>query len=337
MLNAILSFLSAFLVFLTSLSAAVLPAKEPEPAPATEKDEVSLPLGGGADPWFYEHDGRYYYCYSLGNGIGVKSADSLAALWDAEGRRVYTAPADTMYSTDYWAPELHYLDGRWYIYVAADDGANENHRMYVLSCDTPDGEFVMAGKITDPSDKWAIDGTVLEYNNELWFIWSGWENDSDGQQNLYIAHMSDPTHIDGGRVRISTPSRKWEKNGMPINEGPEILYHGTKVFLVYSASGSWTDDYCLGMLTLTGAPDSALGWVKSPAAVFSKAETAYGPGHCSFVTSGGVDYIVYHANVESGTGWGGRSVRIQPFSYRLGVPAFGEPLAAGETVEIYKY
>lgn len=336
MLNPIISFLTAILVFLTSLSAAIRPA-ETEPLPAVESDTVTLPLGGGADPWFYEHEGRYYYCYSLGNGVGVKSADTLAELYGAEGRRVYTAPGGTPYSAEYWAPELHFIDGRWYIYVAADDGANENHRMYVLSCDTPDGDFVMEGKIADPTDKWAIDGTVLQYNGELWFVWSGWEGDENGQQNLYIAHMSDPTHIDGERVLISAPTLKWEKNGMPINEGPEILYHDDKTFLVYSASGSWTDDYCLGMLTLTGDPGKKLGWAKSPVAVFSKAETAYGPGHCSFVTSGGVDYIVYHANEVSGTGWNGRSVRIQPFSYRLGVPAFGRPLAAGEKVEIYKF
>ncbi|MBR6005376.1 MAG: family 43 glycosylhydrolase, partial [Clostridia bacterium] len=148
------------------------------------------------------------------------------------------------------------------------------------------------------------------------------------------AHMSDPLHIDGERVLISSPLFSWEKKGMPINEGPAVLYHGDDVFLVYSASGSWTDDYCLGMLTLTGNPGSAAGWTKSPFPVMKKTDTAFGPGHCSFVTSGGEDYIVYHANLESGTGWNARSIRLQPFSYRFGLPVFGTPAKEGDKITI---
>ncbi|MBQ1551950.1 MAG: glycoside hydrolase family 43 protein [Clostridia bacterium] len=335
MFHPIVSLFTVLAVFLTSVCAAVTPVRKAEvPSEPEGGVSVTLPLGGGSDPWFYEHDGTYYWCYSLGNGVGVKSAETLAELYASPGKRVYTAPGGTAYSSNYWAPELHYIDGRWYIYVAADDGANENHRMYVLSCDTPDGEFVMEGKICDSSDKWAIDGTVLRYKGELWFIWSGWEDDSDGKQNIFIAHMSDPTHIDSDHVRISSPVFGWERRGMPINEGPEILYHGDSVFLVYSASGSWTDDYCLGMLTLTGDPGCAPGWVKNPIPVFSKTDTAYGPGHCSFITFGGAEYIVYHANEVSGTGWNGRSIRIQPFIYRLGAPVFGKPLPAGSSVTV---
>ena len=329
-----LSVFSAFFVVIASLFNAVLPA--PERKVPEDGVTLAMPLGGGCDPWFCEHDGRYYYCYSLGNGVGVKSADSLDRLFDSEGRRVYTAPQNCGYSSDYWAPELHFIDGWCYIYVCADDGANENHRMYVLSCDTPDGDYVMEGKICDSTDRWAIDGTVLKYENELWLVWSGWEGDTDGSQNLYIAHMSDPLHIDGERVLISSPSFSWEKKGMPINEGPAVLYHDEDVFLVYSASGSWTDDYCLGMLKLTGNPGSAAGWAKSPLPVMKKTDTAFGPGHCSFVTSGGEDYIVYHANIESGTGWNARSVRLQPFSYRFGLPVFGAPVKEGGTVTIRK-
>ena len=331
----ILSLFSAALIFFASLFNAILPAPERK-APEGKKTAVAMPLGGGCDPWFCEYGGRYYYCYPLGNGMGVKSADSLAELWDAPGRRVYTAPEGTDYSSDYWAPELHFIDSRWYIYVCADDGANENHRMYVLSCDTPDGDYVMEGKIADKTDKWAIDGTVLRAGEELWFIWSGWEGDSDGCQNLYIAHMSDPLHIDSERVKISSPVYSWEKNGMPVNEGPAVLCGEEGIFLFYSASGSWTDDYCLGMLTLTGNPGSADGWVKSPLPVMKKAETAFGPGHCSFVSSGGEDYIVYHANIESGTGWNARSVRLQPVSYRFGLPVTGSPVKSGDTVDIYE-
>ena len=65
--------------------------------------------------------------------------------------------------------ELHKIGGRWYIYVAADDGDNYHHRMYVLGCtgENPTDKYEMLGKITDKTDKWAIDGTVLRYNGCL--------------------------------------------------------------------------------------------------------------------------------------------------------------------------
>lgn len=287
----------------------------------------------GNDPWVVEHNGKYYYCYSAGNGVCVAEVPSIHQISEENAKVVYRAPEGTAFSHEWWAPELHYIQGEWYIYVAADDGNNDNHRMYVLrgTSQDPTKAFRMLGQITDPSNKWAIDGTVLQWKGELYFIWSGWEGDENFAQNIYIAHMSDPRTIDSERVMLSTPSFAWEKNGGPcyINEGPAVLIHGDDVFIVYSGSGSWTDDYCLGTLTLTG--DNLLkrsSWKKSQISVFRKAiDVAYGPGHCSFTTAvDGSIWMVYHANLVAGTGWSGRSVWIAPITFRDdGTPIFGKP------------
>ena len=241
----------------------------------------------GADPWVIRHGDKYYYCYAsyvwFYGGVAVAELDSPDQLGSVEGKQVYTAPTeDTTYSFEYWAPELHYLNGEWYIYVAADDGQNENHLMCVLkgTSQDPTDPFEFVGVITDPSDKWAIDGTVMQLNGELYFIWSGWEGDVNVAQNIYIAHMSDPCTIDSERVCLSTPKYSWEKKGEPyVNEGPAVLQHEGKTFVAYSASGSWTDDYCLGLLTLTGEdPLNPEHWEKSTTPVFKKRTgVAYGP------------------------------------------------------------
>jgi GH43 family beta-xylosidase len=76
-------------------------------------------------------------------------------------------------------------------------------------------------------------------------------------QNIYIARLKNPWTVEGKRVMLSTPQFPWEEvgdlpNGNPphlnVNEGPEILAHGDKLFLLYSASACWTDHYALGML-----------------------------------------------------------------------------------------
>ncbi len=321
---------------------------EPETETETETEEettvpttyhsVQNPVAPtGADPWIVRHGDKYYYCYAsyvwFFGGVAVAELDSLEDIGKVEGSQVYTGPTDpaTEYSFEHWAPELHYINGEWYIYVAADDGNNETHRMYVLkgTSQDPTDPFEFVGKITDPSDKWAIDGTVMQHDGELYFIWSGWEGDVNVAQNIYIAHMSDPCTIDSERVCLSVPEYAWEKNGEPhVNEGPAVLQHDGKTFVAYSASGSWTDDYCLGLLTLVGEdPLNPDHWEKSTSPVFKKrVGVAYGPGHCSFTTApDGSVWMIYHANLESGTGWEGRSVWISPVTFKDdGTPDFGK-------------
>ncbi len=311
------------------------PTETEEETVVTYKTVQNPVVSSANDPWVVEHEGHYYYCRSfwyLAPGIMVTEIPSPDALTNEGGEVVFVAPENTAYSAEYWAPELHYINGEWYIYVAADDGRNETHRMYVLkgTSQDPTDPFEMVGQITDPSDKWAIDGTVMVHRGELYFVWSGWQGNSNVAQNIYIAHMSDPCTIDSERVRLSTPTYDWERVGQPyVNEGPTALYHGEDTFLVYSASGSWTDDYCLGLLTLVGEdPMDPASWQKSAEPVFkSRPTVAFGPGHCCFtVAADGSLWMLYHANLKSGTGWDGRSGWIAPVTFAAdGTPDFGFP------------
>ena len=299
-------------------------------------------VAGGADPWVVRWHGQYYYCQSGGgHAIWVSRSPKLQDLGRAAARRVWTPPPRTAYSKELWAPELHYLRGKWWIYVAADDGDNAHHRMYVLegSADDPQAPFTFKGKIAAPTDRWAIDATVLQMpGDRLYLIWSGWEGAENVAQHLYIAPMSNPWTISGERVRLSSPELGWEKHGNPlINEGPEVLWHGDRLFLIYSASGSWGDDYCLGQLAWTGGdvldPKS---WLKKPGPVFARTKDVFGPGHCSFVKSpdGTEDWMVYHSAKFSGAGWN-RRVNLQRFTWNTdGSPNFGVPVSAGVPLPI---
>jgi GH43 family beta-xylosidase len=270
------------------------------------------------------------------DGVWVTAATNLEDIGTGPDKRVWTPEPGTSHSKEVWAPELHFLDGKWYIYVAADNGDNDNHRMWVLEGTSldPQQPFVLKGIIAPPKNGWAIDGTVLEMpGGKLYFIWSGWRGTVNDAQNLYIAPMSNPWTISGhARFCISRPEYPWEKNGLPINEGPETLWHGTHLFIIYSASGFWTDDYCLGELVWNGGdvldPKS---WVKKPQPVFSRTATVFGPGHCSFVPSpdGTEDWIVYHAHVNRRSS-NARDVRIQRFTWNKdGSPDFGSPVSPG--------
>lgn len=283
---------------------------------------------GGDDPYVIEHDGSYYYCWSSG-GVKVAKIDGLDNIVKDNGKQVFSSGAGF---SNVWAPELHYIDGEWYIYVAMCEGTDDNaaHRMYCLkgTSQDPTDPFVLMGKVTDSTDKWAIDGTVFKYNDELYTVWSGWQGDHDGQQNLYLAHMSNPWTIDSARVLISTPSLPYERHDTSpaaVNEGPAVLVQGDRIIVVYSCNGSWGDNYSLTAVYCDGSRMlNSRAWQKLEKPLLIKGKQTYGPGHCSFTTAeDGSLWVIYHANLIAGSGWGGRSVRIQPVEWKDGLPYIG--------------
>ncbi|HUK26471.1 MAG TPA: glycoside hydrolase family 43 protein [Terriglobales bacterium] len=327
-----------------------------KPGPATTFTNPLLPTG--PDPWVEHKDGVYYYMNTTGVNLTLWKTHSMPALKSAEKRVVWIPPASGPYSHEIWAPEIHFLEGKWYIYFAADAATNISHRIWVVenaSADPLQGTWTLKGKVSAPSDKWAIDPSVFEDRGKLYLIWSGWEEDENGTQSLYIARLKNPWTVEGVRGRISTPEYPWEKVGdvdarvlpdspphIDVNEGPELLKHGDKLFLIYSASACWTDAYSLGMLTATSGTDllNPSSWKKSPRPVFQQDPNAgvYAPGHNSFFKSpdGKQDWILYHANSAPGQGCGEhRSPRAQSFSWRQdGTPDFGRPLATDTRIPL---
>ena len=223
-----------------------------------------------------------------------------------------------------------------YVYFAATtcDDRNENHRMFVIENTNGDpfsGSFNWKGQITDVTNKWAIDGTVLQQpGGRLYFIWSGWEGDVDVRQILYIAEMSNPWTISSPRVEIARPVFNWETNHQPfINEGPQVTIRNGVISLVYSASGSWTNDYCLGLITTSVNSDllKAGSWQKRANPIFRATGSVFGPGHQSFTKSRDdrEDWIIYHSARFSGSGWI-REIRAQRFTWNAdSTPNLGSP------------
>lgn len=315
---------------------------------AQQKNTFHNPLlSSGPDPWVTYKDGYYYYMHTVGNHLELWKTPDMARLASAPHKNIWTPPSAGPYSKEIWAPEIHFLRGKWYVYFSADDGDNQHHRIYVLENSSPDpmeGNWEIKGKVATPADKWAIDASVFEHKQKLYMIWSGWEGDKNGEQDIYIAEMKDPLTTVGPRVRLSRPELAWETHGdlndpqlphVNVNEGPEILKHGNKVFLFYSASACWTDFYALGMLVADA--DSELldtaSWKKSTRPMFlqSPETSVYAPGHNSFFTTpdGKQSWILYHANDNPGDGCGNkRSPRMQPFTWnKEGMPVLGKPVS----------
>jgi GH43 family beta-xylosidase len=305
----------------------------------------SNPLGAGADPYVVRWNGMYYLVRSSGGAVWIDRAASLDNIHnstpESDSVKVWTPPAGTGYSKQIWAPELHFFNGKWYIYVAASDGNNDTHRMQVLERNGTDpfGAFTYKGQIAAATDRWAIDGTAFEWQGSMYFVWSGWPSATNGQQNLYIAQMDTPWSLGTDRVLLSTPTYSWEKYGLAINEGPEALIEGSTLNIIYSASGYWTNQYSLGRLTYNGVGPilSAVSWTKASQPVFKATSEVTGVGHASFTKSpdGSENWIVYHAHADPTTFNDDRVIRIQPFTFNAnGTPNFGQPVPPGQLLTV---
>lgn len=292
----------------------------------------------GADPWLEYFEGNYYLTTTTWTSqLVMRKSPTLAGLATATPIHIWSE-SELERCCNFWAFEFHRLKTekgyRWYVMYTS--GIAENYDRQHLSViesqgDDPLGPYTYKG--SPMPDTWNIDGNYLEHDGQLYLLWSEWVKD---EQSIFIAKMVNPWTITGEKVLISKPDYEWEKSGMKVNEGPEILKRNGRTFMVYSASFCNTPDYKLGLIELTGDPLKPESWAKSPEPVFSRANGVYGPGHNGFFKSpdGTEDWLIYHGNASEKEGCSStRSLRAQKFTWTADdTPNFGEPVAAGESV-----
>ncbi|OBZ15194.1 MULTISPECIES: family 43 glycosylhydrolase [Bacillales] len=304
-----------------------------------------------ADPWVYKHtDGYYYFTASVPeyDRLEVRRAKTIQELGSAEAVVVWRKYETGPMSANIWAPEIHFIKGKWYIYFAAArtsetvDGLFD-HRMFVIeneSANPLEGNWTEKGQVKANWESFALDATSFEHEGVQYLVWAQKDPAIKGNSNLYIAPMSNPWTISGKQVMIATPEYDWEKIGFLVNEGAAVLKRNGKIFISYSASA--TDyNYCLGLLSAADTSDllNPASWSKSAEPVFQTNEATgqYGPGHNSFTVSpdGEQDIIVYHArNYKEIVGDPlydpNRHTRAQVFGWNEdGTPDFGIPVADG--------
>lgn len=348
--------LVAFLLyplFMLGCTTAVAPTVVQESDQAVAEEYFTNPIADGADPWVFRKDDTYYFCSAGNGGIQVSKSEKLTE--PGEKVTVWKTPETGWNKSNVWAPELHRFNGKWYIYYAAakkGGGPFLYQRSGVLEsvADDPFGPYVDKGMLytgdsiqyASSAPKWAIDLTPLQLNGQLYAIWSGWEGDAETdktKQHLYMATMSNPWTISSNRVLLSSPEESWETGGpLDLNEGPQVLKHKEKAFIIYSARESWLKEYRLGQLTLSDTlvnPMEATYWVKS-GPVFEGTDEVLGVGHCSFTTSpdGTEHWILYHSKKTTTPGWD-RNIRAQEFTWTAdGFPSFGVPVPAGVPIPV---
>lgn len=298
-----------------------------------------------ADPWVYKHtDGYYYFTGSVPGyqSIEVRRATSLEGLETGERVLVWHAHDTGKQSQLIWAPEIHFIHGKWYIYYAASDDAeirdqDHHHRMFVIenTAETPmNDQWVEKGQVITQFESFSLDATVFEHKNDLYYVWAQQDPRIPGNSNLYMSKMANPWTLKGKQVLLSIPEYSWERIGFKVNEGPAAISRNGKVFLTYSASAT-DENYAMGLLWADEDSDLLNGYswhkAKEPVFVSSERNHLYGPGHNSFTTVDGRDVLIYHARPEKNKQGDpldnpNRHAHAQFFRWdEQGFPVFGEP------------
>jgi GH43 family beta-xylosidase len=289
----------------------------------------------GQDPWLVAFEGGHLLVQSARRDrrIVVRRVHDVDRMEVGPPRTIWApspwrARRGLRHDRQLWAPELHEIDGRWYLYVAASDGIDAHHRCYAHVADSPFGPFEEVGWMGDVAhDFWAIDLTVLEHAGRRYAMWSGVEGrDDHAAQHLYIAPMLDPVTVSAPRVRIASPDLPWEHSVAGINEGPQVLRRPDgHTFVLFSANASWSTAYSTGVMELVGAdPLDPAAWRKhgDPLLV--------GGGHgCAIETPGGLRFV-HHRKTGSEPGWSDRVIVAAPLDWdRRGIPV----IAGGTTMQ----
>jgi GH43 family beta-xylosidase len=300
-------------------------------AQAAEPPQFANPLlPSGPDPWIVRDGDSYYYMSTRGDRLAIRKTNDLTRLADAAEITVWRPPAVGPNAQSIWAPELHRIDSKWYIYytAAASGHDDDDHRaVFVIenaAADPTQGEWVDRGRLATAHP--GIDGTTFTVDGKRYFAYSPYVGPDSV---LAIVAMSNPWTLVGSETIVARPDRKWERQGgRQILEGPEFL-PGPKgdLFLAYSGSACWSDDYAIGLLRAPAGSDplDAAAWKKASRPILAKdpQRKVYAPGHNGFFESAdGQTWIVYHANPAAGMGC---TAKRAPHIQRVHWNAAGEP------------
>lgn len=285
--------------------------------------ETEIFIADRADPYITRgSDGYYYFTASYPmygardtegyDRIILRKASSIEGLATAEEKVIWDESESDTAHRFIWAPEIHEIDGKWYVYFAASGQKNNvwDINCHVIACDGDDpyedawtdmGKFRTTEDDTFSFTGFSLDMTYFECSGKHYVIWAQKPNLS----NLYMATIDpkEPWKLTSEPIMLTTPEYYWERVSIPVNEGPAVMIHEGKVFMAFSASATGPE-YCIGLMYADETADlmDKSSWTKMEKPLLTSTDLIgeYGPGHNSFVKDENGDWVfVYHSRSEA--------------------------------------
>ncbi len=251
-------------------------------------------LDGCADPDVIWHDGVcYLYATNTDRkedqekGFKVYSSTDLVHWTD---RGMALRAADSWGEDQFWAPDIVYVDGLFYLSYSVEE------HLCIATSASPLGPFVQKEKKPLHEDIKEIDSHFFQ--------------DKDGTWYLYFVRFFESNQIWGAQMtedrmgireetltQLLIPDTPWECDQWPVNEAPYMIYHNDLYYLTYSGS------HCLSNYGSGYAvSDSPLGpftkYEGNP--ILRSNDRVHGVGHHCITHSpdGKQMFIIYHRHYD---------------------------------------
>jgi beta-xylosidase len=250
-----------------------------------------VPLG---DPFIMLWNGTYYaYGTQSPDGIVVYVSDDLKN-WsvpaDISGG-LALSKADVWAEKRFWAPEVYYVKGKFYMFYSADE------HICAATSDSPLGPFRQAVQEPMIIDEKCIDNSLfIDVDGKAYL---GFCRFNDGN-NVWIAELEDDLlHIKKGTMhKCINVSQKWEEVWPRVNEGSFITRHNSTYYMTYSANSYESPFYGIGVATSANIYGPWIKYDRNP--ILQKPGDLQGVGHSAmFTDKSGKLRIVFHAHNSS--------------------------------------
>ena len=282
------------------------------------------------DPYVLQYGGKYYmYATSSKIGFIVRESSNLVD-WVDKGLALDKNSIGNKWGNgNFWAPEVKHIRDKFYMVYSAL-GNNGKMKIRIAVSNQPLGPFINHSEPFLDSDAYSyIDGDMFVDGKHvyLYFVKDCSLNILNGKHvsQIFVAALNDSlTGFKSKPKLILSPDQQWEGIGSNWlwNEGPFVMKHEARYYLLYSANSYASPDYSIGVAT----SDSPVGtWTKYSGNPILKKDPALhvsGPGHCMVTMSPDHSewFIVYHTHSDFDHPSGNRNMCIDRLVFSNGMP-----------------
>ena len=201
------------------------------------------------DPFILPDNGKYYL---TGTNASDKTFFPVYVSEDlvhwSEAKTIYAPSEDMQDTLDYWAPEIHFYKGKYYLFATINrDG--DYRGTYIFVCDTPDGEYQMLSNgVATPEHGMCLDGTLYIEDGKPYMIFCHeWLQVCNG--TMCYVPLTDDLKVASGNPKLmfSATDAPWcraislnrgAKYPCYITDGP-CMYRSSndRLFMLWSSKG----------------------------------------------------------------------------------------------------
>lgn len=259
------------------------------------------------DPFVLQHNGSYYL-FGTNAPDGFRYSASKDLVHWTDGGYAWRREADSWSDPPYWAPEVKYYRGKFYMtYSGRVRGSKPARLLTALAVsDHPEGPYKdLYGPWFDPGYS-VIDADILVDTDGTPYLYFSRNGGQQGYSYgaIYGVELTrDLAKPVSEPVKLLEASQQWERINWATNrcnEGPTVIRHNGKYLMTYSANNTSLPGYGIGV----AMADKPLGpWVKDEKNPILASHLDIGvssPGHNSITHSpdGKEMFIVYHSHAD---------------------------------------